>query len=145
MNVQGWAASKLTSIVQCLMKFAREVRGGISRRQGIVALMVGGERTTCASTASSLHLRRANARRPLTHILAVAPNLAWKVLITRKAGTRVQHLGSLGTYALQRHTNAACAGGFSLQVLPGYATTLPWPWRWMAAMSEALALGMAAG
>ena len=29
--------------------------------------MVGGERTTCASTASSLKLRRANARRPLTH------------------------------------------------------------------------------
>jgi hypothetical protein len=28
--------------------------------------MVGGERTTCASTASSLNLRRANARRPLT-------------------------------------------------------------------------------
>jgi hypothetical protein len=28
---------------------------------------VGGERTTCASTASSLNLRRANARRPLTH------------------------------------------------------------------------------
>ena len=31
--------------------------------------MVGGERTTCASTASSLKLRRANARRPLTHSL----------------------------------------------------------------------------
>jgi hypothetical protein len=31
--------------------------------------MVGGERTTCASTASSLNLRRANARRPLTHSL----------------------------------------------------------------------------
>jgi hypothetical protein len=31
-------------------------------------LMVGGERTTCASTASSLNLRRANARRPLTHL-----------------------------------------------------------------------------
>jgi hypothetical protein len=30
--------------------------------------MVGGERTTCASTASSLNLRRANARRPLTHL-----------------------------------------------------------------------------
>jgi hypothetical protein len=29
--------------------------------------MVGGERTTCASTASSLNLCRANARRPLTH------------------------------------------------------------------------------
>ena len=29
--------------------------------------MVGGERTTRASTASSLKLRRANARRPLTH------------------------------------------------------------------------------
>jgi hypothetical protein len=29
--------------------------------------MVGGERTTCASTASSLNLRRANARRPLPH------------------------------------------------------------------------------
>jgi hypothetical protein len=28
---------------------------------------VGGERTTCASTASSLNLRRANAQRPLTH------------------------------------------------------------------------------
>ena len=28
---------------------------------------VGGERTTRASTASSLKLRRANARRPLTH------------------------------------------------------------------------------
>ena len=31
--------------------------------------MVGGERTTRASTASSLKLRRANARRPLTHSL----------------------------------------------------------------------------
>jgi hypothetical protein len=30
---------------------------------------VGGERTTCASTASSLNLRRANAQRPLTHSL----------------------------------------------------------------------------
>ena len=30
-------------------------------------LMVGGERTTRASTASSLKLRRANAQRPLTH------------------------------------------------------------------------------
>jgi hypothetical protein len=28
---------------------------------------VGGERTTCASTASSLNLRKANARRPLPH------------------------------------------------------------------------------
>jgi hypothetical protein len=28
---------------------------------------VGGECTTCASNASSLNLRRANARRPLTH------------------------------------------------------------------------------
>ena len=34
--------------------------------------MVGGERTTCASTASSLKLRRANARRPLTHSLCLA-------------------------------------------------------------------------
>jgi hypothetical protein len=33
------------------------------------ANMVGGERTTCASTASSFNLRRANARRPLTHSL----------------------------------------------------------------------------
>ena len=32
--------------------------------------MVGGERTTRASTASSLKLRRANARRPLTHSLS---------------------------------------------------------------------------
>ena len=32
-------------------------------------IMVGGERTTCATTASSLKLRRANARRPLTHSL----------------------------------------------------------------------------
>jgi hypothetical protein len=32
-------------------------------------LRVGGERTTCASTASSLNLRRANAQRPLTHSL----------------------------------------------------------------------------
>jgi hypothetical protein len=30
-------------------------------------LMVGGGRTACASTASSLNLRRANTRRPLTH------------------------------------------------------------------------------
>jgi hypothetical protein len=29
--------------------------------------MVGGERTTCAGTASSLNLRIADARRPLTH------------------------------------------------------------------------------
>jgi hypothetical protein len=29
--------------------------------------MVGGEHTTCASTASFLNLRRASARRPLTH------------------------------------------------------------------------------
>jgi hypothetical protein len=33
--------------------------------------MVGGERTTRASTASSLILRRANARRPLTHSLDI--------------------------------------------------------------------------
>ena len=39
--------------------------------------MVGGERTTCASTASSLKLRRANARRPLTHSLRDP----WKVLL----------------------------------------------------------------
>ena len=31
--------------------------------------MVGGQRTTCASTTSSLKLRRANARRALTHSL----------------------------------------------------------------------------
>jgi hypothetical protein len=37
----------------------------------IAVVMVGGERTTCASTASSLNLRRANARRPLTHIAVV--------------------------------------------------------------------------
>jgi hypothetical protein len=35
-------------------------------------LMVGGERTTCASTASSLSLRRANARRPLTRFSSIA-------------------------------------------------------------------------
>jgi hypothetical protein len=33
--------------------------------------MVGWERATCASTASSLNLRRANARRPLTHSVQV--------------------------------------------------------------------------
>jgi hypothetical protein len=37
----------------------------------ITVIMVGGERTTCASTASSLNLRRANARRPLTHSITV--------------------------------------------------------------------------
>ena len=34
-------------------------------------VMVGGERTTRASTASSLKLRRANPRRPLTHRVCV--------------------------------------------------------------------------
>jgi hypothetical protein len=35
-------------------------------RRVVSSSRVGGERTTCASTASSLNLRRANARRPLT-------------------------------------------------------------------------------
>ena len=44
------------------------LRGGGGVRVGKCGVnMVGGERTTCASTASSLKLRRANARRPLTH------------------------------------------------------------------------------
>jgi hypothetical protein len=46
--------------------------GGNKSRVGrhfVAPMMVGGERTTCASTASSLNLRRANARRPLTHSL----------------------------------------------------------------------------
>ena len=37
---------------------------------------VGGESTTRASTASSLKLRRANARRPLTHSLTNPEHLA---------------------------------------------------------------------
>ena len=40
---------------------------------------VGGERTTRASTASSLKLRRANARCPLTHSLT-PPNGAFELL-----------------------------------------------------------------
>jgi hypothetical protein len=36
--------------------------------RGMRSSMEGGGHTTCASTASSLNLRRANARRPLTHV-----------------------------------------------------------------------------
>ena len=48
----------------------------------VLSIMVGGERTTCASTASSLKLRRANARRPLTRSLTV---------LSSKAGLRCRH------------------------------------------------------
>jgi sodium/bile acid cotransporter 7 len=50
--------------------------------------MVGGECTTCASTASSLNHRRANARRPLTHshccpvLQQVGGNVALALLLT---------------------------------------------------------------
>jgi hypothetical protein len=40
-------------------------------------LIYGSRMTTCASTASSLNLRRANARRPLTHSQAEWAGLAF--------------------------------------------------------------------
>ena len=56
-----------TCLIRCL---SSSLMGGwecTSTRGAFPPNMVGGERTTRASTASSLKLRRANARRPLTH------------------------------------------------------------------------------
>jgi hypothetical protein len=79
-------------------------------------VMVGGERTTCASTASSLNLRRANARRPLTHCeldhaccnlcLAGNPDWGWWVGCFALGGN-VKQGRAVGSLSIKKTMQAA--------------------------------------